>query len=72
MKGIPQKPKGEVFMQVKMKIDTFQNITIIAKENNKTQKLVVDRKIQHPNIQNNNDLIRISQNELNDEERDNR
>ena len=56
-------------MQVKMKIDTFQNITIIAKENNKTQKLVVDRKNQYPNIQNNNNLIRISQNELNDEER---
>ena len=74
LKGIPQKPKGEVFMQVKMKIDTFQNITIIAivKENNKTQKLVVDRKNQYPNIQNNNNLIRISQNELNDEERDNR
>ena len=73
LKGIPQKPKGEVFMQVKMKIDTFQNITIIAivKENNKTQKLVVDRKNQYPNIQNNNNLIRISQNELNDEERDN-
>ena len=71
IEGIPQRPKGEVILEVTMSIDENQEIKVsclVNEGNNIKNELIINRRNQFPNIENSENIILSVNSELNNEE----
>ena len=68
--GIPQKPQGEVLLEVTMTINSEQSIIVSAyvNEGNIRKNLKIERNNDYPELKNSDKLI-LGQNKLNNEEK---